>query len=84
MKEIIEKFFNMISKEKISSAFTESIVNLEEERKNIRKDSLDEIEKYDPLKDGQKIKDVLMTMNKEISNSYEREIFLREFISKLN
>jgi hypothetical protein len=58
------------------------IVQEEEVKRNkLRKDSLDEIEKIDVVKDAEKIQRIMINMNRDLTTSYEKEKLLLEFIN---
>lgn len=79
----IERFFAVASHDRIARESAVIIADLEETRNDIRKKSLSEIDKLNPKEEGEKVAEILLRMNREISMAYEKEAVLREFIDRL-
>jgi hypothetical protein len=78
----LERFFAVVSFDRINNTLTEIVAEEEDNRNKIRKDILTEMDKLSPTKDGEKIQELLINMNRQLTFSYEKEIYLREFIDK--
>lgn len=78
----LERFFAVVSFDRINDTLTEIVAEEEHNRNKIRKDILTEMDKLSPIKDGEKIQELLINMNRQLTLSYEKEIYLREFIDK--
>jgi hypothetical protein len=73
---------SFVSFDSINNTLTEIVAEEEDNRNKIRKDILTEMDKLSPTKDGEKIQELLINMNRQLTFSYEKEIYLREFIDK--
>lgn len=68
---------------RIEDSIDDIISEFEIKRAELRKASLDEIETLNPTKDGEKIQKILMEMNAGMNSMYEKEIVLRELLTKV-
>lgn len=68
---------------RIEDSIDDIISEFEIKRSELRKASLDEIETLNPTKDGEKIQKILMEMNAGMNSMYEKEIVLRELLTKV-
>jgi hypothetical protein len=81
--KFLEKIVGVIPKYKLEIALTEVIASSEHLRNDIRKKAFEELDKLDPIKQGERVAEVLTRMNSELTSSYEKEIAIRDFIGKL-
>lgn len=81
--KFIRKIVGVITTTEIEDSLNEIVAELEHSRNTIRKETFEEMDKLNPVKDGEKIQRLLLQMNKDLTLSYEKEKVLREFISKL-
>lgn len=79
----IYRFLGITSFEKMNEVLAKLIQDLEIQRNNIRKESLEKIENSDSEKDPQKVKKIMIDLNRDLTTSYEKEKFLLEFINLL-
>ena len=79
----IYRFLGITSFENMNEALAKLVQELEVQRNKIRKDSLDLIESLELDKDPQKVKKIMIDMNRDLTTSYEKERFLLEFINML-
>lgn len=77
------QIFNLVSIDEINVTFDKMIMEHENERNEIRKNVLKQIESLDLKTEGETIQKLLLDMNKDLTSSYEKEIFLRSFIDTL-
>lgn len=77
------QIFNLVSIDEINVTFDKMIMEHENERNEIRKNVLKQIESLDVKTEGETIQKLLLDMNKDLTSSYEKEIFLRSFIDTL-
>lgn len=83
MFKLLERSFGFIGKKRLDNVLDEFIADAETQRNAVRKKSIEDLDKLDPVKQGEKVADVLTNMNNELSRSYEQEIAIREFVDKL-
>lgn len=79
----IYRFLGITSFEKMNEVLARLIQELEIQRNNIRKESLEKIENSELDKDPQKVKKIMIDLNRDLTTSYEKEKFLLEFINLL-
>jgi hypothetical protein len=77
----IYRLLKIVSYESMNEVLAKIIQEEEVRRNNIRKDSLDEIDKTDVVKDAEKIQRIMINMNRDLTTSYEKEKLLLEFIN---
>lgn len=77
----LERFFGVVSYSRINDALSRIASELENSRNDIRKTTLTEMDELNPTKDGEKIQQKLLQMNRELTLSYEKERVLRDFIN---
>ena len=81
--KFIERMFGVVNYKKMEEALNSTIADGENDRNAIRKEILSSISVLNPKTDGEEIQRLLLDMNSRISNSYEREGYLRSFVDKL-
>lgn len=79
----IYRFLGITSFENMNEALAKLVQELETQRNNIRKESLEKIESLEVEKDPIKVKKIMIDMNRDLTTSYEKEKFLLEFINML-
>ncbi len=77
----IYRFLKIASYESMNEVLAKIIQDEEIKRNNLRKDSLDEIEKIDVVKDAEKMQRIMINLNRDLTTSYEKEKMLLEFIN---
>jgi len=77
----IYRFLKIVSYEYMNEILAKIVQEEVEKRNKIRKDSLDDIEKIDVVKDAEKIQRIMINMNRDLTTSYEKEKLLLEFIN---
>jgi len=77
----IYRFLKIVSYEYMNEILAKIVQEEEVKRNKLRKDSLDEIEKIDVVKDAEKIQRIMINMNRDLTTSYEKEKLLLEFIN---
>lgn len=81
--EFLENLVGVVSHSRIKAALATIVADLEQQRNKARRASLEQIEKLNVTKDGEKIQNILLQLNQELVTSYEKETTLRNFISEL-
>lgn len=79
----IYRFLGITSFENMNEVLAKLVQELETQRNNIRKESLEKIESLEVEKDPIKVKKIMIDMNRDLTTSYEKEKFLLEFINML-
>jgi hypothetical protein len=79
----LQRFFGVVSNDRIDSALAAMVAEMENDRNDIRKKALETVDKLDVTKEGDKVASILLQMNRDLTSLYERETTLREFINKL-
>ena len=79
----LQRFFGVVSNDRIDSALAIMVAEMENDRNDIRKKALETVDKLDVTKEGDKVASILLQMNRDLTSLYERETILREFINKL-
>jgi len=79
----IQRFFGVVSIDRIDDVLGQIVAVMEEDRNDIRKKALAEVDKCNVKSEGEKVADILLQMNRDLTSSFERETILREFVSKL-
>ncbi len=77
----IYRFLKIASYESMNEVLAKIIQDEEIKRNKLRKESLDEIEKTDVIKDAEKIQKIMINMSRDLTTSYEKEKMLLEFIN---
>jgi hypothetical protein len=83
MIKFILRFFGLVPYDRLEMAVSEIVSEFELKRNEIRKVSLDEMDKLSPTKDGEKIQKILLQMNRDLTTLYEKETVLRELLTKV-
>lgn len=83
MVNYILRLVGLVPYTRIEDSIDDIISEFEIKRAELRKASLDEIETLNPTKDGEKIQKILMEMNRGMNSMYEKEIVLRELLTKV-
>jgi len=81
--KFIERMFGVVNYKKMEEALNSTIADGENDRNAIRKEILSSISVLNPKTDGEEIQRLLLDMNTRITNSYEREGYLRSFVDKI-
>lgn len=81
--KILEKLLGVVTVNRMQMALTTIVAELEQQRNRARRSSLEQIEKLNATKDGEKIQNILLQLNQELITSYEKETTLRTFINEL-
>jgi len=79
----LQRFFGVVSNDRIDSALATMVAEMENDRNDTRKKALEAVDKLDVTKEGDRVASVLLQMNRDLTSLYERETILREFINKL-
>jgi hypothetical protein len=79
----LQRFFGVVSNDRIDSALATMVAEMENDRNDIRKKALEAVDKCDVTKEGDRVASILLQMNRDLTSLYERETTLREFINKL-
>jgi len=79
----LQRFFGVVSNDRIDSALAIMVAEMENDRNDTRKKALETVDKLDVTKEGDKVASILLQMNRDLTSLYERETILREFINKL-
>ena len=79
----LQRFFGVVSNDRIDSALAVMVAEMENDRNDIRKKALESVDKLDVTKEGDRVASILLQMNRDLTSLYERETILREFINKL-
>jgi len=81
--KFIERMFGVVNYKRMEDALNSTIAEGENDRNAIRKEILTSIGALNPKTDGEEIQRLLLDMNARITNSYEREGYLRSFVDRL-
>ncbi len=81
--KFIERMFGVVNYKRMEDALNSTIAEGENDRNAIRKEILTSIGALNPKTDGEEIQCLLLDMNARITNSYEREGYLRSFVDRL-
>jgi len=81
--KFINRLLGVVSNEFINECLAKIVQDEEIKRNEIRKEILDEIETLSVKDDQEKIKSILIKMNRDLSLSYEKEKALLQFINML-
>lgn len=79
----LERFFSVVGRDRIDSELSLIIAELEAKRNDARKKSLAEIDRLNVKVEGEKAAEILLQMNRDLTLSYEKETFLRDFIDRI-
>jgi len=79
----LQRFFGVVSNDRIDSALAIMVAEMENDRNDIRKKALEAVDKCDVTKEGDRVASILLQMNRDLTSLYEKETILREFINKL-
>lgn len=69
----IYRFLKIASYESMNEVLAKIIQDEEIKRNKLRKESLDEIEKTDVIKDAEKIQKIMINMSRDLTTSYEKK-----------
>lgn len=83
MIKFILRFLGLVPYDRLEMAVSEIVSEFELKKNDIRRTSLDEMDKLNPTKDGEKIQKLLLQMNRDIAVLYEKELVLRELLTKV-
>jgi hypothetical protein len=81
--KFIERMFGVVNYKRMDETLNHMIADGENERNTIRKEILASISILNPKTDGEEIQRLLLDMNSRISNSYDKEGYLRSFADRL-
>lgn len=81
--KFIERMFGVVNYKRMEDSLNSTIAEGENERNAIRKEIVTSIGALNPKTDGEEIQRLLLDMNARISNSYEKEGYLRSFVDRL-
>lgn len=81
--KFIERMFGVVNCKRMDEALDHMLADGENERNTIRKEILTSISILNPKTDGEEIQRLLLDMNSRISNSYDKEGYLRSFTDRL-
>lgn len=79
----ILKLLGLVSQASMTDRVDELVGEYEQARNKVRKETFDEMDKLNPTKEGEKIQQLMLRMNRDITLYYEKETAIREFIAKL-
>jgi hypothetical protein len=83
MINYILKLIGLVPYNRLEETADFIIAEFETKRNEIRRLSLDDMDKCNPAKDGEKIQKILLQMNRDMTSLYEKETILREFLTKV-
>lgn len=83
MIKFILRFLGLVPYDRLEMAVSEIVSEFELKKNEIRRTSLDEMDKLNPTKDGEKVQKLLLQMNRDIAVLYEKELVLRELLTKV-
>jgi tetrahydromethanopterin S-methyltransferase subunit G len=83
MIKFILRFLGLVPYDRLEMSVSEIVSEFELKKNEIRRISLDEMDKLTPTKDGEKIQKLLLQMNRDIAILYEKELVLRELLTKV-
>ena len=78
-----ERFFGVVSNDRINSALSQIVAEMENDRNDTRKKALAEVDKCNVKTEGEQVASILLQMNRDLTSSFEKETILREFINKI-
>lgn len=81
--KFIYRTLGAVSYDHLNDVLAKLVQDLEIDRNNKRKIALDSIEQLDIKVDAEKIQKTLIELNRDLTNSYEKEKFVLEFINLL-
>lgn len=79
----IQRFFGVVSIDRLDDVLGQIVASMETDRNDIRKKALAEVDKCDVKTEGDRVAAILLQMNRDLTSLFERETILREFVSKL-
>jgi hypothetical protein len=83
MTRYILKLLGLIPYDRLEDTADFIIAEFETKRNEIRRISLEDMDKLNPAKDGEKIQKILLQMNRDMTSLYEKETILLEFLNKI-
>lgn len=79
----IQRFFGVVSIDRLDDVLGQIVASMETDRNDIRKKALAEVDKCDVKTEGDRVAAILLQMNRDLTSLFEKEVILREFVSKL-
>ena len=79
----IQRFFGVVSIDRLDDVLGQIVASMETDRNDIRKKALAEVDKCDVKTEGDRVAAILLQMNRDLTSLFEKEVTLREFVSKL-